>query len=147
VARETRRVTRQDRKAPMMTQSTRSTGPSGAASWWTTHDDRRESPRPPLSFSVRSGGEDLSELTAGDLSLGGAGWLGTHRPPGTRVELTLTLAGEAAPLQLSAEVFRATPDGDLSRVQARFVDLALSDELTLARWLHQQAQERLATGS
>lgn len=122
----------------MMTHFANDTGPTQAAPWPQSADDRRESPRIPLTLCVG----DEAELMEGDASLGGIGWLGRERASGTRVDLLLGVTGEAGRLRLSVEVFRVTPAGELFRVQARFVDLSLDAELTLARWLHEETQPR-----
>lgn len=120
----------------MMTHFANDTGPTQATRWPQSADDRRESPRVPLTLCVG----DEAELLEGDASLGGIGWLGRERACGARVDLLLGVTGEAGKLRLSVEVFRVTPAGDLFRVQARFVELSLDAELTIARWLHEETR-------
>ena len=67
---------------------------TGAAGPELRDDERRDSPRVPMTFLVRDVAEGGSYLERdGDLSLGGIYWKGKSPPFGTQVEVRFRLPG------------------------------------------------------
>ncbi|WP_224244148.1 PilZ domain-containing protein [Hyalangium gracile] len=108
-----------------MAERTDSTGPK--------NEERRESPRVPMSFQVRRAGSEATfESHPGDLSLGGCAFKGAGLEPGTQLELRFRLPAASDELQVRGEVL-AGSDGSATRV--RFLDMAVEAELAIARHL------------
>jgi hypothetical protein len=112
-----------------MAERNDSTGPKS--------EERRESPRVPMSFQVRRAGSEAEfESHQGDLSLGGCAFRGKALEAGTPLELRFSLPSVEKELQVRGEVL-AGSDGTATRV--RFLDLAVEAELAIARHLDNMA--------
>ena len=108
-----------------MAERTDSTGPKS--------EERRESPRVPMSFQVRRvGSEATFQAHPGDLSLGGCAFRSGGMQPGTQLELRFRLPSGSDELQVCGEVLVGS-DGAATRV--RFLDMSVEAELAIARHL------------
>jgi hypothetical protein len=108
-----------------MAERTDSTGPKS--------EERRESPRVPMSFQVRrAGSEAVFESHQGDLSLGGCAFRGGALEPGAQLELRFRLPTAAQELQVRGE---ALPGSDETATRVRFSELTVEAELAIARHL------------
>ena len=88
-------------------------------------DERRESPRVPMTFLVRDVVEGGSYIEReGDLSLGGIYWKGKYPPFGTQVEVRFRLPG------VPKEIRDKGHDLDF---HVRFTHVDVADELAMAR--------------
>ena len=69
-------------------------------------DDRRDSPRVPMTFLVRDADHDEGEWEEreGDLSLGGISWHGKTAPLGREVDVRFRLPGVARELRARGEI-------------------------------------------
>lgn len=101
------------------------------------YDERRDSPRVPLRIWVRDLAEGGSfEERDGELALGGLFWSGRHPPSGRRVDVRFRLPGHPKEMRAHGEIIQLSPQpGGTVGFHVRFVDLDLSTELALARFL------------
>ncbi|WP_261778322.1 PilZ domain-containing protein [Corallococcus exiguus] len=104
-------------------------------------EDRRDSPRVPMRLKVRREGADAFLDRAGDLSLGGVGWVGEALDPGQTVEVRFALPPSLEEVQVRGEVLppKAGMTGPVVRV--RFVELPVELELAIARHLDDQSKD------
>ncbi len=100
-------------------------------------DDRRDSPRVPMTFMVRDADHDEGEWEEreGDLSLGGISWLGKTAPLGREVDVRFRLPGVARELRARGEIIRIKPDDRGLGFQLRFTELETQEELAIAKYL------------
>jgi uncharacterized protein (TIGR02266 family) len=99
-------------------------------------DERRDSPRVPMSFRVRRAGSEAAfDSHEGDLSLGGCAFRGAVLEPGARIELRFRLPTLPAELQVMGEVLIGTEVGQGSSTRVRFLELPVEAELAIARHL------------
>ena len=97
-------------------------------------DERRESPRVPMTFLVRDVVEGGSYIEReGDLSLGGIYWKGKYPPFGTQVEVRFRLPGVPAEIRAQGEIIRVMDEGHDLDFHVRFTELDVADELAIAR--------------
>ncbi len=97
-------------------------------------DERRQSPRVPMTFLVRDVVEGGSYLEReGDLSLGGIYWKGRYPPFGTQVEVRFRLPGVPKEIRARAEIIRVMETGHDLDFHVRFLELDVADELAMAR--------------
>ena len=100
------------------------------------NDERRDSPRVPMTFLVRDVVERGGYLELdGDLSLGGIYWKGKSPPFGTQVEVRFRLPGVSKEIRARAEIIRVMEQGRDLDFHVRFVELDVADELAIARYL------------
>ena len=95
-------------------------------------DERRDCPRIPLAeLELAFGGGVFAGF--GDVSVGGAFFLGAVPELPAQVEVRFELPGEAEAFQLAAEVlsFDAAPEG--ASVHLRFVEIPFDAERRIAR--------------
>ncbi|MBN8226308.1 PilZ domain-containing protein [Corallococcus macrosporus] len=106
-----------------------------------TGEDRRDSPRVPMRLKVGWDGADGFLERAGDLSLGGVGWVGEALDEGkdVMVRFTLPSASEEAVVKGKVLAPKAGMSGPVVRV--RFVDLPVELELAIARHLDEQSKD------
>jgi hypothetical protein len=98
------------------------------------NDERRVSPRVPMTFLVRDLAEGGSYLEReGDLSLGGIYWKGRYPPFGTQVEVRFRLPGVPKEIRARGEIIRVMEKGRELDFHVRFTDLDVADELAMAR--------------
>jgi len=98
--------------------------------------ERRDSPRVPMRFLVRSAADSDFQQREGDLSLGGVAYLGAKVTGPCEIRLRL-------PNAVQELLLRAEPLGDgQDKVHLRFVDLDTATELTIARYLDDLAGAR-----
>ncbi len=107
-------------------------------------DDRRDSPRVPMTFLLRDlGMKDAEwEEREGDLSLGGIFWVGKTPSHGMEVEVRFRLAGVPKEIRATGEILRVKEKGgDAIDFHVRFTELDVESELAIARhlddWLEQ----------
>ncbi len=106
-------------------------------------DERRDSPRVPMTFLVRDVAEGGSYLEReGDLSLGGIYWKGKYPPFGTLVEVRFRLPGVPKEIRARAEIIRVMEQGHDLDFHVRFIELEVADELAMARHIEQSARTR-----
>jgi hypothetical protein len=106
-------------------------------------DERRDSPRVPMTFLVRDVVEGGSYLEReGDLSLGGIYWKGKSPPFGTQVEVRFRLPGVPTEIRARAEIIRVMETGHDLDFHVRFVELDVADELAMARHIEQFSRSR-----
>jgi hypothetical protein len=100
-------------------------------------EDRRDSPRYPMSFLVRDAGDDnaLWEEREGDLSIGGIHWKGKTPPVGAQVEVRFRLPGVPRELRARGEIIRLSTAGKTISFHVRFTELDVESELAVARYL------------
>ena len=100
-------------------------------------EDRRESPRVPMSFLVRDADHDAGEWEerAGDLGLGGISWRGKTAPLGREVDVRFRLPGVSRELRARGEIIRLKNDGHELLFQLRFLELDTACELAIAKYL------------
>src|SRR3954469_21404289 len=97
-------------------------------------DERRESPRVPMTFLVRDVVEGGSYLEReGDLSLGGIYWKGKYPPFGTQVEVRFRLPGVPKEIRAQGEIIRVMDKGHDLDFHVRFTHVDVADELAMAR--------------
>ncbi|WP_223636610.1 PilZ domain-containing protein [Corallococcus sp. EGB] len=106
-----------------------------------TGEDRRDSPRVPMRLKVRREGAEAFLDRAGDLSLGGVGWVGEALDAGQAVEVRFALPPSQEEVQVRGEVLppKAGIPGPVVRV--RFVELPVELELAIARHLDEQSKD------
>jgi hypothetical protein len=105
------------------------------------NDDRRDSPRLPMTFLVREqgqGAQDPWDEREGDLSLGGIYWKGKTPPRGSSVEVRFRLAGLPKEVRALGEIIRVSEQGGGIGFHVRFTELDIESELNLARYLHER---------
>jgi hypothetical protein len=104
-----------------------------------TDDDRRDSPRVPMTFLVRDVGKDDGdwEERAGDLSLGGIAWTGKTAALGRDVDCRFRLPGFSKELWARGEIIRVKDQGDGIIFNLRFTELELETELAIAKYLQE----------
>ncbi|MBL8956689.1 MAG: PilZ domain-containing protein [Myxococcaceae bacterium] len=99
-------------------------------------DERRDSPRVPMKFLLRDMTEGGSYVEReGDLSLGGIYWKGKYPPHGTDVEVRFRLAGVTKEIRAKGEIIRVMDRGNNIDFHVRFVELDVSSELAIAKYL------------
>jgi hypothetical protein len=101
-------------------------------------DDRRDSPRVPMTFLVRDADHDEGEWEerVGDLSVGGLSWLGKTAPLGREVDVRFRLPGVARELRARGEIIRLKQNVDAAlHFQVRFTELETQNELAIAKYL------------
>jgi uncharacterized protein (TIGR02266 family) len=99
-------------------------------------EERRESPRVPMRFLVRRAGSEAGfEAFEGDLSLGGCALRGGTLEGGTQVELRLLLPSAPDELRVKGEVLPETRGEPSGAARVRFLNLAVEQELAIARHL------------
>jgi hypothetical protein len=99
-------------------------------------DERRDSPRVPMKFLLRDVAEGGSYVEReGDLSLGGIYWKGKYPPHGTDVEVRFRLAGIPKEIRAKGEIIRVMDRGNNIDFHVRFVELEVSSELAIAKYL------------
>ncbi|CAM4306991.1 pilus assembly protein PilZ [Corallococcus sp. ZKHCc1 1396] len=102
-------------------------------------DDRRDSPRVPMRLKVRwEGGTESFLDRAGDLSLGGAGWVGEALEPGKPVEVRFALPPSLEEVQVSGVVLPPKAGAEGPVVRVRFLELPVEVELAIAKHLDEQ---------
>lgn len=98
--------------------------------------DRRDSERIPIDLLVREAALGGSyEPHEGNLGLGGVFFGGLHPPAGNRLQLRFLIPGTRQEVETSGEVLRVSRDGARFGTHVKFVDLPLSSELAIARFL------------
>lgn len=102
-----------------------------------TDDERRDSPRVPMTFLVRDVGlrDGEWEERQGDLSLGGIYWRGKTAPHGTEVDVRFRLPGVPKELRGRGEIIRVKAAGVGIDFHLRFVELDVQSELAIAKFL------------
>lgn len=106
-------------------------------------DERRDSPRVPMTFLVRDVAEGGSYIEReGDLSLGGIYWKGKYPPFGTQVEVRFRLPGVPKEIRARGEIIRVMEKGHDLDFHVRFVELDVADELAMARHIDHSAHTR-----
>lgn len=100
-------------------------------------EDRRESPRVPMSFLVRDADhhEGEWEERSGNLGLGGISWRGKTEPLGREVDVRFRLPGVTRELRARGEIIRLKNDGADLLFQVRFLELDTPCELAIAKYL------------
>lgn len=106
-----------------------------------TGEDRRDSPRVPMRLKVRRQGEEGYLDRAGDLSLGGVGWVGEALDAGQVVEVRFSLPSPLDEVQVQGEVLPPKPGMTGPVVRVRFLDLPVEVELGIARHLEAQVKD------
>jgi hypothetical protein len=106
----------------------------------TTHDERRDSPRVPMRLKVGWDGADGFLERAGDLSLGGVGWVGEPLDEGkvVMVRFTLPLAPEESVVK--GLVLPPKPGAAGPVVRVKFMELPVELELAIARHLDESVK-------
>lgn len=102
-----------------------------------SEDERRDSPRVPMSFLVRDVGlrDGEWEERQGDLSLGGISWRGKTAPHGTEVDVRFRLPLVPKEVRARGEILRVKAAGVGIDFHLRFTDLDVRSELAIARFL------------
>jgi uncharacterized protein (TIGR02266 family) len=98
--------------------------------------DRRDSRRVQIRIMIRDAalGGSFDERT-GNLSLGGIYFAEKHPPPGTRVEIRFFLPGRSREVRAVGDILRVSREGGSFGAHVRFEELAVEDELAIARFL------------
>jgi len=105
-------------------------------------EERRTSPRVSQRLWVVDPNESgLPQVHEGEIGLGGASWWTRYPPLSDRVDVNFRLP-EGFEFRTRARVLRIVEDHGDHRVQVRFTDVSLKDELALARYL--ESRVRLA---
>lgn len=92
-----------------------------------------------MHFLVRDLATDEAWIESdGDLSLGGIHWQGSSAPRGTEVEVRFRLEGALDDVCCRGQIIRVTDKGPKFDVRLRFTDLALQNELAIAKHLDAQ---------
>ncbi len=101
--------------------------------------DRRDSQRIPIQLFVRDPVLRGSfDAYPGNLGIGGVYFEAAHPPVGGRVELRFILPGSRPEVQAVGEVLRVTCEGARFGAHVKFLDIALDDELAIARFLQER---------
>jgi hypothetical protein len=104
------------------------------------HDERRDSPRIHFTFQVREKALGGSfEERAGNLSLGGLYFAGSHPPTGSEVEVRFVIPGHEHEVAATGQVLRVSHANELFGSHIRFTEIPLDCELALARYLQDLA--------
>lgn len=100
-------------------------------------EDRRDSPRVPMTFLVRDVGlrDGEWEEREGDLSLGGISWRGKTAPHSTEVDVRFRLPLVPKEVRARGEILRVKAAGMAIDFHLRFTDLEVRSELAIARFL------------
>lgn len=102
----------------------------------TPGEERRDSPRVPMRFLVRQAGtEEGFEPREGNLSLGGLAWSGPGSEVGSRLEVRFLLPGGKDEVQALGEVLHVHQGPEGASVHARFIELPVEAEMSIARYL------------
>jgi len=89
-----------------------------------------------MTFLVRDVAEGGSYVErAGDLSLGGIFWEGRYPPEGARVEVRFRLPRVSREIRANGEIIRIENEEGAIGFHLRFTELALDEELAIARFL------------
>ncbi len=102
------------------------------------HDDRRDSPRIPMTFLLRDVADSSAEWVErqGDLSLGGIYWRGKTPPRGVDVDVRFRLPGVPKEIKARGEILRVKDQGGVAiDFHVRFTELDVQSELAIARRL------------
>lgn len=103
-------------------------------------DERRTSPRVSQRLWVVDPNESgVPQVHEGEIGLGGASWWTRYPPLAERVDVHFRLP-DGFEFRTRARVLRVLDDGDDHRVQVRFTDVSLKDELALARYLESRVR-------
>lgn len=106
-------------------------------------DERRDSPRVPMSFLLRDVAEGGSYVEReGDLSIGGIHWRGKYPPHGTDVEVRFRLMGVPKEIRAKGEIIRVMDRGNNIDFHVRFTDLDVTSELAIARHVEAEMKKR-----
>src|SRR5512133_2094779 len=96
--------------------------------------DRRDSARIPMRLHVREPALGGSfEVHDGNLAIGGVLYWALHPPVGGRVEIRFFIPTFNREVRAIGEVLRVSRDGPRYGTHARFVEIPLDAEMTLAR--------------
>ncbi len=100
-------------------------------------DERRDSPRVPMTFLLRDIADPKGhwEERQGDLSIGGIAWRGKTPPHGTSVDVRFRLMGVPREIQCKGEIIRVVDQGQAIEFRVRFVELDVKSELAVAKYL------------
>lgn len=99
-------------------------------------DDRRDSPRVPMTFLLRDKDSEEWVERSGDLSLGGIFWRGRTPSAGTEVDVRFRLTGVPRELRAKGEIIRVKEQGSQAiDFHLRFTELDVESELAIARHL------------
>lgn len=100
-------------------------------------DDRRDSPRVPMTFLVRDADHEEGEWEerTGDLSLGGISWRGKTAPLGREVDVRFRLPGVNRELRARGEIIRLKAQDSGLLFQLRFIEVDTPSELAIAKHL------------
>lgn len=97
-------------------------------------DDRRDSPRIPITLQVRDGAGEFREAE-GDLSVGGAFFVVEQSPGSNRIDLRFALPGAPQAIQTAAEILHIGGYDGKFGVHVKFTGLEARDELAVARFI------------
>jgi hypothetical protein len=101
--------------------------------------DRRDSERIPIHLLVREAALGGSfEPYEGNLGLGGVFFDGLHPPSGPRIEVRFLIPGTKHEIEATGEVLRVSREGARFGTHVKFVDMPLSSELAIARFLQDE---------
>ena len=100
-------------------------------------EDRRDSPRVPMTFLLRDLGDTRGDWVEreGDLSLGGIAWRGKTPALGQRVEVRFRLPRVSRELRAEGEILRVVRRTGGIHFHVRFTELDIQSELAIARYL------------
>lgn len=102
------------------------------------HDDRRDSPRVPMTFLLRDIADSSGEWVEreGDMSLGGIYWRGKTAPHGVDVEVRFRVPGVPREIRARGEIIRVKDQGGVAiDFHVRFTELDVQSELGVAKYL------------
>lgn len=98
--------------------------------------DRRDSPRVPLRFWVRNAELGGSfEERSGNVSMGGAFFMGPYESPGTEIEIAFWTPDTQTEIRARGEVIRSSQIGASVGVHVQLRDIDVRRELELARFI------------
>jgi hypothetical protein len=103
-----------------------------------TGEDRRDSPRVPMRLKVGWDGADGFLERAGDLSLGGVGWVGEALDEGKDVMVRFTLPSFPEEAVVKGKVLPLKPGAAGPVVRVKFIELPVELELAIAKHLDEQ---------
>lgn len=99
-------------------------------------DDRRDSPRVPMTFLLREKDNEEWVERSGDLSLGGIFWHGRTPSTGTEVDVRFRLTGVPREVRAKGEIIRVKEQGSENiDFHLRFTELDVESELAVAKYL------------
>jgi hypothetical protein len=99
-------------------------------------NERRESPRVPMTFLIRDVAEGGSySEREGDLSVGGIYWKGKYPPFGTEVEVRFRLPRVPREVRASGEIIRVLDNEGCLDFHVRFIELPVEAELAIAKYI------------